>query len=464
MPAEESEKKSSAGFRQTVVYNLAGFSFNLFETVLVTWLMFFYIPPENTGRVQYLSMGIFGLIMLGGRLLDAVTDPIIGYWSDNTRSRWGRRRPYIIIGSPVLLLMFVLAWTPPVEGLSVVNGVYLAVVLFFYYWAYTAVLIPWFAVLPEMCPDNRARVKVASAGVAIGVVGALVGGGLSGPLMQQTSVLVMALVLGIIGFLGCELTLLGFDERLAEPAAPPPGDRSGRGLKNLLEVFVKILLDRQVMSFSVMIVMVQLTYQLMMINIPYFATLMLDMDESGASLLIGKVIIIIALSTPLWYWLLSRFPKRRVMRWVIVMMGVGFFLSFFIGRLPVLSANLQAILIFSIVAVPMGGMFAAAIGLIADLTDYDELKTGERREAVYYGIYGIVRKTGWAFCSLITLGIYRLFGYSAANPMGVRVVWLACSVFCLIGLLAFRVYRIGDSREETAAALGMAPTGTVSGK
>ena len=94
-------------------------------------------------------------------------------------------------------------------------------------------------------------------------------------------------------------------------------------------------------------------------------------------------------------------------------------------------------------------MFAVAIGLIADLTDYDELKSGQRREAVYYGIYGIVRKTGWAFCSLLMMGVFHWFGFSTENPMGVRVIWLVCAGSCLLGYIAFIPYNIRDSQAET---------------
>ena len=198
-----------------------------------------------------------------------------------------------------------------------------------------------------------------------------------------------------------------------------------------------------------MVMVVQLTYQLMLMNVPYFTTLIMGGDEAAASLLMGKIIIIMALSTPMWYFLLSRFAKRHVFRFIMLAMTVGFALSFFIGKLPVLSLPTQAILVFAMVAIPVGGMFAAAIGLIADLTDYDELKSGRRREAVYYGIYGIVRKTGWAFCSLIMMGVFHLFGFSADNPMGVRVIWLACAGACLLGLIAFIPYNIGDSQAET---------------
>jgi hypothetical protein len=66
-----------------------------------------------------------------------------------------------------------------------------------------------------------------------------------------------------------------------------------------------------------------------------------------------------------------------------------------------------------------------------------------------------VRKTGWAFCSLILVGVFSLFGYSAENPMGVRIIWLVCALSCLIGLLAFIPYNLGDSKEETRRIMGL---------
>ena len=172
-----------------------------------------------------------------------------------------------------------------------------------------------------------------------------------------------------------------------------------------------------------------------------------------ASILMGIIIIILALSTPMWYWLLSRYPKRNVFRVIIMTMMLGYVLAFFIGQIPVLPLMAQTIGILAIVSIPMGGMFAVALGLIADLTDYDELKSGRRREAVYYGIYGIVRKTGWAACSLIMAAIFNVFGFSTENPMGVRVIWLVCALACLLALVVFIPYRIRDSQEETRRML-----------
>lgn len=430
---------------EIILYNLAGFSFNIYDTVLYAWIPYFYTPPRDSGLMQYIPLAALGIILAGGRILDAVTDPLVGYMSDHTRSRWGRRKPYIFISNPILFVAFILVWMPPVDGMSITNVFFLALALFFYYWGYTGVLIPWFAVLPEMSRKNEERVKIASIGVALGVFGALIGGGLSGPLLGELGAFKMALILGLVAFIGGELTLLGINERHVDH-----GERAQGFFKVVKEVFS----DQQVLSFSVMIMFVQLTYQLMLMNVPYLTTLILKRSEADASMLMGEVIIVMAASVPLWYWLLKKYPKRNVFRMIIVTMMIGFVLSFFIGEVPV-SPLLQAMLIFPIAAIPLGGMFTAVLGVIADITDYDELKHGRRREAIYYGIYGIVRKTGWAFCSLILVGVFSLFGYSAEDPMGVRVIWLVCALSCLIGLLAFIPYKLGDSKEETGKIMGL---------
>jgi Na+/melibiose symporter-like transporter len=268
--------------------------------------------------------------------------------------------------------------------------------------------------------------------------------------MESMGAFKMAIALGLVALVASELTLLGFKERIPEgPTA------EGAGIGGFFKVLKQVFADRQVLCFSIAIMLVQMTYQLMLMNVPYFTTLILGQEEAAASLLMGKIILIMALSTPLWYWLLARFPKRHVFRVIMATMAAGFMLSYFIGHFPLFSLQTQSLLFFAVVAVSVGGMFAVALGLIADLTDYDELKSGARREAVYYGIYGIVRKTGWAVCSLILAGVFSHFGYSVDNPMGVRVVWLVCAAVCLLGLIAFIPYKIGDNKEETRRALNL---------
>ena len=119
-------KNGALSIGKIILYNLAGFSFNLYDTILYAWLPYFYAPPEGSGLTPYISLTVFAAILAGGRILDAVSDPLIGYLSDNTRSRWGRRKPYIFISMPILFITFILVWNPPVKGISSINIIFLA--------------------------------------------------------------------------------------------------------------------------------------------------------------------------------------------------------------------------------------------------------------------------------------------------------------------------------------------------
>ncbi len=426
-----------------VLYNLAGFAFNLYDTILYAWLPYFYTPPENSNAVQYVSLATFGIILAAGRILDAVSDPFVGYISDHSNTRWGRRKPFIFVSSPLLFITFVLVWKPPVQEINMMNAVYLGTVLFFYYWSYTGLLVPWLATLPELSRKNDQRVKIISIGIVIGILGAMAGGGLSGILIEKYSPFAMAMILGSFALLAGELTLLGIKENYT-----PPKEKTLKK-QSFIQTVKKIFNDRQTLSFSGMIMFVQITYQLMLMNVPYLTTLILGKSKATASILMGEVILLMALSTPFWYFLLKRYPKRQVMRYIIGLMGIGFCFCFFIGRFSIFSPFTQAIIIIPIAAIPMGGMFTASLGLIADLTDYGEIKNGTRTEAVYFGIYGIVRKTGWAFCSIILTMTFSIFGYSVENPLGVSVIWIICTICCIIGLILFIPYKLGDSIDET---------------
>ena len=96
--------------RTIVLYNLAGFSFNVYDTILYAWIPYFFSPPQDSGLTQHISLTAIGIILAGGRILDAVSDTLVGYLSDRTRSRWGRRKPYIFISNPILFLAFILVW------------------------------------------------------------------------------------------------------------------------------------------------------------------------------------------------------------------------------------------------------------------------------------------------------------------------------------------------------------------
>jgi len=295
--------------KEIFLYNLAGFAFNIYDTILYAWVTYFYITA-TTEHAKYITTILVGIILSGGRILDALTDPFIGYMSDRTKTRWGRRKPYMFVSYPILLISFVLVWTPPVNGTSVYNALYLGVVLFFYYWSYTGVLIPWFAMLPEMSKDNQERVKIASIGVALGVFAALLAGGIGSILYEKTGAFKMALIFGLVGFIVGEIGLFGTKERYR-----PDLDEETPGFFAAIKTTFQ---ERQVLSFAIMIMLVQLTYQLMLMIVPFLTTITLGLKEGMSAIILGEVIFLMGAVVPLWFYLLSKYPKRNVFRGIII--------------------------------------------------------------------------------------------------------------------------------------------------
>jgi Na+/melibiose symporter-like transporter len=93
---------------------------------------------------------------------------------------------------------------------------------------------------------------------------------------------------------------------------------------------------------------------------------------------------------------------------------------------------------------------------MGSVVDYDEMFTGRRREAIYYGTFSLAVGVGPSLAALILPQILERFGYTAANPLGVRLAWLVIGAVALLGAFTFVGYRLGDTPEETRRNLGLA--------
>ena len=114
------------GWRHKILYASGSLAANVVFATTNQWLMYRYVPPKGKLLVPLL---VFSFIMGAGRLIDGVADPLVGHWSDSIRSRWGRRRPFIALGTPLLVVAFFLLWLPPDKHISVANTVYFLVLV-----------------------------------------------------------------------------------------------------------------------------------------------------------------------------------------------------------------------------------------------------------------------------------------------------------------------------------------------
>jgi GPH family glycoside/pentoside/hexuronide:cation symporter len=440
------EKKDKLSLGRTLVYSTASIGLNIIGITVGTWLLYFYAPPPDSGRVQYLTPAVMATLLFIVSVWDAVIDPLIGHWSDNFRSRWGRRRPFLIFAAPVLGIATVLLWTPPADASSAIYILYFLFIAIIYFTSFSLVGIPYDATMPEMAPDSKERVKLSYWKSVFGIIGVLIGSLVAAPLFQSIGPVAMGIVIGAVGLFTIWFCLFGLRESKkpsGEPLSVIEGMRFTLKNKQFLYVFVSTLF-------------VHISYQMLTANLPYFVTLVLKQEEGQVGIFQGVLILFMAATGPLWAHWNKKIAQRKLLNISMIILGIALLVTFFVGTIQFIPLNIQAIICFAVIGFSLGGYLIIIYAMMGNVVDYDEMLTNRRREAIYYGTFSFALGLGIAVGTTILPLLLETFGYTQANPMGVRIAFPLEAIFIFIGLIVFRKYRLGDSPEETREIMRLA--------
>jgi len=432
-------------FWRVALYSSASAGLNILAITISTWLLYFYAPPPDSGRPTYLPAVTMGMLLLVATFWDAAIDPFIGHYSDTLRSRWGRRRPFLIFASPFILLGAIFLWTPPSATNYILNGFYFMVIILIYHTSYSLVGIPYDASMPEMAPETHARLGLSYWKGFFGIVGVLIGSLVAAPLFGTIGPVAMGAVVGVVGVATIYITLLGLretDRPIGEPMAAIDGLKATFQNKQFLILFFSTLA-------------VHIAYQMVLANFPYFVTLVLGQTEGDVGIYQGVLIIFIALTGPLWTWLNRKYSQRALLNASMLLLGIIFALGFFISAFDGISLSIQAYIFVALVGAALGGYLILIYAMMGNVVDYDEMLTNRRREAIYYGTFSFAIGLGTSVGTLVLPLLLETFGYTRANPLGVRLAFPVMAVFIFVGYFIFQRYRIGDTLEETRQNLNL---------
>jgi GPH family glycoside/pentoside/hexuronide:cation symporter len=386
-----------------------------------------------------------GILLLIATFWDAAIDPFIGHYSDTLRSRWGRRRPFLMFASPFILIGAILLWTPPSLTNYALNAVYFLVIILIYHTSYSLVGIPYDASLPEMAPETHARLGLSYWKGFFGIVGVLIGSLVAAPLFESIGAVAMGVVVGVVGVVTIYITLIGLRETDKPVGDPMP---VMEGLKATFQ-------NRQFLILFFSTLSVHIAYEMILANFPYFVTLVLRQTEGDVGIYQGVLIVFIAITGPVWTWLNRKYSQRSLLNLSLLLFGIISMLGFFIGAVGGLPIALQAYLFVALVGTALGGYLILIYAMMGNLVDYDELLTHRRREAIYYGTFSFAIGLGTAVGTLILPLLLGNFGFTQANPLGVRLAYPVMAVFIFIGYFIFQRYRVGDTVEETRRNLNL---------
>ncbi len=421
--------------RHKILYGVGYLSVALTADMTLTWILKRYRPDPTDERWEVLvTATAFALAMMLGRLMDALSDPVVGFWSDRIKTPWGRRKPFIIIGGPILALVFVLVWIPPTPAASLANGIHLAVTVSLFFLAFTIVVCPYLSMLPEMTADPQERVKLTAWQGVFNIIGVIGGTMLAGYLIEHYGYLRMGLFFAPIIWLCSWAPLL----------VPTPVAGAEPSPFSLTQAVVSTLRNPLFPPYVIAQLLFWIALRIIMGSVTKLVEIRAEVGEAQQGMVLAAGMIVAALLFPLTPALARRFGKKRLLRGAMVLFGLVMIPLNWLGYLPVPLAPIwQAVLVMALAGPAISALFTLPNAIVADIIDYDYRQTGQRREAIYYGVQGLIVKGGLGFGVGLAAILLQRFGETPDDQGGFTACALAAAVFCALAALVMGWYR-GD--------------------
>ena len=362
-----------------LMYGVGDIGFSLTSTILGVYFLFFMI------EVVGLRPGIAAIPILIGKIWDFVNDPIFGHISDRTRTRWGRRRPYLLFGALPLAFTFTMLWYKPGYESTAALVAYYSIAYIIFEASATMLYMPYFALTPELTSDYDERTSLTSYRMFFSILGSLLAFTLPSIIVGEFTpdnapkVLLMGAIFGLVSALPMFLTFFGTEERgdLLDLEKPTIFESLKSVWKNVpfrygLGIFLATWISVDILQSSLL-----------------FYVKFVVQREAQNEIIMATLFVVAMFALPIWNWVSNRWSKRYA-----YMIGIAFW------------AVVQLVLIMLTPSTPLGlilffcslagiGVAAAHVlpwAILPDAIEWYEYKTGERHEGMFYSITTLARK------------------------------------------------------------------------
>lgn len=396
--------------------------------------------------VLLLAPGVIGTVFFASKIWDAVSDPMIGFLSDGTRSAIGRRKPWMFASTIPLVVMTIMLWSPPSSLESGELLIWVVVSVLGFYTAFTVYSVPQMALGIELStsPHERSRVFAGrQVALTFGMLGAFLIATpmiIGNPAARENAVVLSTLLALLVGMaiLSCTFALPRERE-----------DYFGRGARNPLTAVRDVLRNphARLLLFVYFIEVFGIGATSAMT--PYLLKYVTKAaDYVGIVFLFYTIPAV--LSIPFWVWLSRRYERHKLWRYAMGLQAIGY------GTIIFQDEGRIGLMIASSLLNGFAGACGQTLGyaIKGDVIDYDEYETGERKEGAYLAAWSLAMKfgtglmiafSGWA---LGWSGFVPNEDQSATTKWTIRIMTGGAPFVCLlIGMLAFSRFSL-DSREH----------------
>ena len=404
---------------------------------------FLYYLTDIVGMDPYLA----GIAFFIGKLWDGVNDPLMGVLCDRTRSRFGRKRVFVLFGAVPFALSFILLWMIPAYAAAWVQFILAVLAMTLYATAYTLVVVPYMALVPILTDDYDERTQITGIRAGLSTLGTILGGAAALLLSHFTDERAgLRTITVLFGVFSMGTLLVAARSVKGVEAESPSGSAV---MEYEWGRYVAILRDRNVLVLMAVKFLGAVATGSLSAALPYFARHILG-DTGKSTYGLAIYVAASAVFIPIWNLLSHRWDKRRLLligngvtAAVLLCMGFGLreemVIAFYAGCL--------------LLGLAMSSYLLLPYSLVPDLVEVYESRTGERHESVFFGLWITVHQLGISVAGLLLGLSLGLFGYDGAAESQAPGALLAVRVgfgilpgsFFLLSSLVLQWY--GISRE-----------------
>jgi GPH family glycoside/pentoside/hexuronide:cation symporter len=390
-------KRDLMSVRAKLLYGVGDVGNAVVNSAVQFFLMKFYTDAA------LILPAMAGSALLVGKIWDGINDPLMGWLSDRTTSRFGKRRVFMLFGAVPLGISIALLWFVPAGMSLLLTFLWIALTFALFDSLWTLTNVPYYALTSELTEDYDERSSLTAFRMVMAVPAYLVGAALTPVIvglfaLQRTGYAYIGIAYGLLATISLMLCAFGIRERkeISEKKTETPP------LKSLLTT----LRNKPFVRLLAAYIVINLSFALIKTLMAYFLQYQLDM-AAETPIAMGLMLVCVTLSIFIWKKISERWDKGPSYAAGMVLGALAVSLTFF---LP----HAKTSWIYAIAALAGFGFGAQWIfpwAMVADVVDYDRLETGEQRSGMYYGVWGLVTKISEALAIAGVGWILTGFGY-----------------------------------------------------
>ncbi|MBN2656253.1 MAG: MFS transporter [Spirochaetales bacterium] len=349
-----------------------------------------------------------GFVVFLGRLVDAVTDPLMGRISDRTHSRFGRRSPYFLFGALPAGLSFGMLWIKAGSPDSLFTIIYYAAAYILFSLAFTAVMVPYAALAPELTGDYQERTVLISTRMAFSILGALTAAVLPKTIIDLAPSLsggyrTMGLVFSVVFVLIWLIMFLYMKDR--ETASPQHDEQK------FLSALVSALKNKAFLPLIGIYLFAFIVNDIMSTNFIYYLTYYIK-RPGLYTVIMGSLLIVAVLSLTVYVKMTKHLGKRKTF-----MIGTGYWIVILTG-LFLLPGGVPGpvVIVFAVLlGIGTGVSYAIPWSMLPEVIELDQVVTGQQREGLYSGVMTFLRKLSSSIAILAISFLLEVSGYISST-------------------------------------------------